>query len=273
MSYVYLAVEIATERDVAIKVLTPRLARDAGSVERLRREATLAMRLTQANVCPILQMGQTNDKMLYLVMPYLRGETLADSETRRGPYPLEEALPILRQISRGLQHAHQLGVIHRDLKPENVMLVPDQSAPGGIRAVVMDFGLAKALEAGPELTKLTQTGIVLGTPEFMSPEQVRGKPIDGRSDQFAVGVLAFELLTGRLPFEGRTQQETMLARLKGTPTSLRQVRPDLPAWLEQALARALMSNPDQRFDDMLGFEKSLEGGTVSGVFARLFGRG
>ena len=156
MSYVYLAVELASERDVAIKVLTPRLARDAGSVERLRREATLAMRLNQANVCQIVHMGRTPDQTLYLVMPYLRGETLADSETRRGPYPLDEALPILRQVSRGLQHAHELGVIHRDLKPENVMLVPDQSPPGGIRAVVMDFGLAKALEAGPELTKLTQ---------------------------------------------------------------------------------------------------------------------
>ena len=137
--------------------------------------------------------------MLYLIMPYLRGESLNDAETRRGPYPVDEAVMLLVQACQGLQHAHDLGVIHRDLKPENIMLVPDDAVPGGIRAVVMDFGLGKAIQPDPDLVRLTQTGIILGTPEFMSPEQVRGEKIDARSDIFALGVVAFELFTGQLP--------------------------------------------------------------------------
>ena len=135
-------------------------------------------------------------------------------------------------MCRGLQHAHELQIIHRDLKPENVMLVPDGTGDGGeprYRAVVMDFGLAKERRAGPEVAKLTATGIVLGTPEFMSPEQIRGKPLDGRSDVYALGILAFELFTGQLPFAGKSAQETMIARLRGSPAKLRDLRPELPA--------------------------------------------
>ena len=178
------------------------------------------MRFDHPNVCRILHVGETTDGMLYLVMPYLRGESLNDAETRRGPYPVNEAVMLLVQVCQGLQHAHQLGVIHRDLKPENIMLVPDDTVPGGIRAVVMDFGLGKAIQPDPELVRLTQTGVILGTPEFMSPEQVRGEKIDERSDIFALGVVAFELFTGQLPFAGRTSQESMMARLRGTSADL-----------------------------------------------------
>ena len=272
MSCVYQARDEVTNTDVAIKVLTPRLAADPGSIERLRREALLAMRFYHPNVCRILHVGETADGMLYLAMPYLRGESLNDAETRRGPYPVNEAVMLLVQICHGLQHAHQLGVIHRDLKPENVMLVPDDKVPGGIRAVVMDFGLGKAIQPDPELVRLTQTGVILGTPEFMSPEQVRGEKIDERSDIFALGVVAFELFTGQLPFVGRTSQESMMARLHGRPRSARSVRPDVPGRVETVLAKALALKPDQRYQSMEALAGDL--GTVEekGFLRRLFRR-
>jgi len=271
MSYVYQGRDQVSNTDVAIKVLTPRLANDPGSVERLKREALLAMRFDHPNVSRILQVGET-DGVLYLIMPYLRGESLNDAEARRGPYPVDEAVMLLVQACQGLQHAHDVGVIHRDLKPENIMLVPDDSVPGGIRAVVMDFGLGKAIQPDPDLVRLTQTGIILGTPEFMSPEQVRGDKIDGRSDIFSLGVVAFELFTGQLPFQGRTSQEAMMARLRGKPRSARSVRPDLPARAEAVLLRALALKCDQRYQTMQGFAEYL--GTIAekGFLRRLFGR-
>jgi serine/threonine protein kinase len=189
------------------------------------------------------------------VMPFLEGETLSRRETRHGPMPPALAVPLVKQLCRGLQHAHDANVLHRDLKPENVMLVAE---PVGERAVLMDFGLAKESVVGPELTKLTATGIVLGTPEFMSPEQIRGKPLDARSDIFALGVLAFELLTGRLPFEGNTAQETMLAHLTGQPLRLRQARSELPEDLERVIAESMAHKPEARFQEMREFEEALD---------------
>ena len=193
--------------------------------------------------------------MPYLVMPFLDGETLSRRETRHGPMPPALAVPLLHQLCLGLQHAHDAGVLHRDLKPENVMLVAEE---GGDRAIVMDFGLAKESAAGPELTRLTATGIVLGTPEFMSPEQIRGKPLDVRSDIFALGVLGFELLSGRLPFEGNTAQETMLAHLTGQPLRLRQTCPTLSEGLERVMARSLAHKAEERFQSMREFGEALE---------------
>ena len=274
MSYVYRASEVDTGRAVAVKILLPRLSRDPAAVERLRREATIATRFSHPNVCPILRLGVTADRMLYLVMPYLEGEPLSEHETRRGPYPLAEGIPLLVQVCHGLQHAHELQVIHRDLKPENVMLVPDPGVTetGGFRAVVMDFGLAKERRAGPEVAKLTATGIVLGTPEFMSPEQIRGKPLDGRSDVYALGILAFELFTGQLPFTGKSAQDTMIARLKGSPLSLRELRGDLPAKLETVILRTLTLDPAGRYQSMAELAFAFESVLSTGVFTRLFRR-
>jgi len=247
MSYVYLARDLETGGEVALKVLLARLAADPGSVERLRREAAIAMRLDHPNVCPILDVGETSERLIYLVMPYLAGEPLTEHEIRQGPLPVAEGIPLLLQICRGLEHAHGLQILHRDLKPENVMLVPDRGAAGGVRAVLMDFGLAKVLREDPDLVKLTRTGIVLGTPEFMSPEQILGKPLDGRSDLYALGVLAFEMFTGRLPFDGKSPMEIALARLKGEPLRLRALRPELPAKLEAVISRVLAQDPADRF--------------------------
>jgi eukaryotic-like serine/threonine-protein kinase len=272
MSYVYQAEEIGTGKSVAVKILIPRLSRDPSSVERLRREATIATRLNHPNACPILRMGETGDKLIYLVMPYLEGEPLSEHETRRGPFPVAEGIPILIQVCYGLGHAHELQIIHRDLKPENVMLVPDSEAATGFRAVVMDFGLAKERRAGPDVVKLTATGIVLGTPEFMSPEQIRGKPLDGRSDVYALAILAFELFTGQLPFVGKSAQETMIARLRGAPVPLRQVKPDLPAKLETVITKALSVSPADRYGSMAELAQAFETAASPGVLGRLFGR-
>src|SRR5437667_7768662 len=223
MSYVYLAKEISSGETVAIKVLSPRLASDKSSVERLRREAGLAMRLDHPNVCRILRLGESEDGLIYLVMPFLKGELLSDREVRGGPMDMTLGVTLLKQMCAGLHHAHELQIIHRDLKPENVMLVDDDG--GAERAVVMDFGLAKERRADPAIAKLTATGIILGTPEFMSPEQIRGKPLDARSDIYALGIVAFEMFTGKLPFQGRNAQEMMIARLRSQPMPIRQYRP------------------------------------------------
>jgi len=228
MSYVYLAREVASGEEVAIKVLSPKLASDRSSVERLRREAGLAMRLDHL---------------------------LSDREVKGGPMDVATGVPILRQVCAGLQHAHELQIVHRDLKPENIMLVPQDG--GGDRAVVMDFGLAKERRADPAIQKLTATGIILGTPEFMSPEQIRGRPLDARSDVYALGIVAFEMFTGKLPFQGRNAQEMMIARLRGTPMLLRHVRPDLPAGLERALAKSLETSADARYATALEFAEAL----------------
>jgi len=271
MSYVYLAKEISSGDTVAIKVLSPRLASDKSSVERLRREAGLAMRLDHPNVCRILRLGESEDGLIYLVMPFLKGELLSDREVRGGPMDMTLGVTLLKQMCAGLHHAHELQIIHRDLKPENVMLVPDDN--GGVeRAVVMDFGLAKERRADPAIAKLTATGIILGTPEFMSPEQIRGKPLDARSDIYALGIVAFEMFTGKLPFQGRNAQEMMIARLRSQPIAIRTLRADVPDAVEKALTKALQTNPDDRFASAIEFAEALTGSAPSsggGLFGKL----
>ena len=147
------------------------------------------------------------------------------------------------------------------------MLVAE--ANGRDRAVVMDFGLAKERRADPAIAKLTATGIILGTPEFMSPEQIRGKPLDARSDIYALGIVAFEMFTGKLPFRGRNAQEMMIARLRGQPQKLRQVRADLPEGLESALARAMEANPDARYTTALEFADALTASHAGSFFSKI----
>ncbi len=243
MSYVYLATDRETGERVAIKVLSPALSTDATSMARLRREADVGQRLEHANICHIKRLGQTAEGMVYIVMPYIEGEVLADRTYRLGKLPLAEVVRYVRDIASALQVAHDLKIVHRDLKPENVIISIDD------RAVVMDFGLAKERRAGAELEKLTATGIVLGTPEFMSPEQLRGKPLDGRTDVYALALMTFEMLTGKLPFEGKSQQELMIARLRDAPTPIRRARPDINASsaVEKVLLKGMERDPEHRY--------------------------
>jgi eukaryotic-like serine/threonine-protein kinase len=277
MSFVYLAQDTETNERVAIKILSPSLAADQNSLARLRREASLAGRLAHRNICHIIRLGETDTGMVYVVMPFVEGELLCDRTHRLGHIPLAEAVRHVRDIAAGLQVAHQLRIIHRDLKPENIMLCRE---PGGTeRAVVMDFGLAKDRRAGAEADKLTATGIVLGTPEFMSPEQLRGRPLDPRSDIYSLALMTFEMLTGKLPFEGRSQQELMIARLRSDPIPIRKLRPELgyPADVERVLLKGMSKDANERFATAPDFADALaraaSGDTSElGFLDRLLGR-
>jgi serine/threonine-protein kinase len=277
MSFVYLATDIATQAQFAIKVLSEALSQDANAMARLRREAALGMRLAHANVCHIMRLGETEDRLVYVVMPYVNGEILADRNNRLGHIPLADTVKFVKDMAAGLMVAHDLKIVHRDLKPENVMIC---RGPDGIEyAVVMDFGLAKERKAEGELQKLTATGIILGTPEFMSPEQLRGKPLDPRTDIYSLSLMTYEMLTGKLPFQGRTQQEMMIARLRSDPVPIRKMRPDLdiPEPVEKVLAKAMSRNPDDRYQTVVEFADALAvaaGGVPaeSGLLGKLFGR-
>jgi len=278
MSFVYLATEGATGTQHAIKVLSPSLSKDATAMARLRREAELAGQLVHPNVCHIEYLGQTANGLVYLVMPFLDGEILADRTYRLGQLALPEVIGFVTEIAAGLQAAHDRTIVHRDLKPENIMIV--RGADQHERAVVMDFGLAKARRAGPELEKLTATGIVLGTPEFMSPEQLRGKAVDGRTDVYSLALMTVEMLTGALPFTGKSQQELMIARLRNHPTSLRKLRPDLdfPHGVERVLLKALERDPNDRYATAPEFAAALDAasqpgtlGTTTAALKRWFG--
>ncbi len=273
MSFVYEAKDISSGEVVAVKIMTPKLAQDKVAAERLRREAGLAMRLDHPNICSIMRLGETSDGLIYLVMPLLKGELLSDKEVREGPIPLEVGIPLMRQICDALAFAHEQQIVHRDLKPENIFVVPDN---GGLKAVVTDFGLAKEKRAEPGMAKLTATGIILGTPEFMSPEQIRGKPLDGRSDIYALGLVAYEMFSGRLPFEGKSAQDMMIARLRGQPLPLRKARPDIPFTpeFEKALMKAIEAEPNDRYQSAreLGdaLEKAKAGNT--GIMSKIKGK-
>jgi len=257
MARVYAALDTESGARLAIKVLSAQSVRDPAAAARLGREARLAQGLHHPNVCPVLGFGRTGDGLHYLVMPFLEGETLSEWELREGAMALGPGVDLVRQICHGLAHAHRHQVLHRDLKPENVMLVPDARMPQRVRAVVTDFGLAKEFEVEREVRKLTETGIVVGTPEFLSPEQVRGQPLDSRSDVFALGVLAFELLTGQLPFAGESAQELMLARLQSRPRRMRTFVPAIPERLEAAVAKALTRDPAGRYPTMDAMAEAL----------------
>jgi serine/threonine protein kinase len=278
MSIVYLATDTGTSTQHAIKVLSPSLSKDATAMTRLRREAEMAGKLIHPNVCHIECLGQTANGLVYLVMPHLAGEILADRTYRFGQLPLGDVVGFVGEIAAGLQAAHDHQIVHRDLKPENVMIV--KGADDRDHAVVMDFGLAKERKAGPELERLTATGIVLGTPEFMSPEQLRGKPLDGRTDVYSLALMTVEMLTGSLPFTGKSQQELMIARLRNQPTPLRKLRPDLdfPNAVERVLLKALERDPNDRYPTAPDFAAALDAatrpgglGTTTAALKRWFG--
>ena len=276
MSFVYEAKDISTGEVVAVKIMTPKLAQDKVAAERLRREAGLAMRLDHPNICSIKRLGETSDGLIYLVMPLLKGELLSDKEVREGPIPLEVGVPLMKQICDALAFAHEQQIVHRDLKPENIFVVPGEN--GQLKAIVTDFGLAKEKRAEPGMAKLTATGIILGTPEFMSPEQIRGKPLDGRSDIYALGLVAYEMFSGRLPFEGKSAQDMMIARLRGQPLPLRKARPDIPFTpeFEKALMKAIEADPNDRYQnarelgDALDKSKAGNTGIMSKIKGKLF---
>ena len=279
MGKVYLARHVRLPQQAAIKVLRHNMLKDAAAVARFTREAASASRIDHDRVARVYDFGETSDGTVYLAMEYVPGRTLKKLLVDTGPLEPRRAAMLVRQIAEGMDAAHRLGIVHRDLKPENIMVPKDHG--GSERAVVMDFGLAKERRVGAEIQKLTSTGTILGTPEFMSPEQLRGKPLDPRTDVYSLALMTYEMLTGKLPFIGRTQQETMIARLRSDPIPLRQMKPELnlPESIEKVIAKALSRDPDGRYPTALEYAAALEtaikpgqGKSEGGVLGRLFGR-
>lgn len=246
MGAVFLAQDLRLERDVAIKVLRPDLAEDPGCVGRFERESRISARLDHPNIVPIFAVEQLGD-FHYFVMKYVRGSPL-DLLLQGGPLAVPHAVSLLWQAACGLGHAHQRGVIHRDVKPSNLM-VDEQD-----RVLVTDFGISKAMEAS---TQYTSIGQIVGTPRYLSPEQAQSEPLDGRSDQYSLAVVGYELLTGRPPFLGTTLHALMYAHIFQTPAAARSVRPEIPPHVSEALARALSKPRAQRFATMEEFATAL----------------
>jgi eukaryotic-like serine/threonine-protein kinase len=239
MATVYLAEDLKHHRRVAVKVLRPELAATLGP-ERFAREIEVAARLQHPHILGLLDSGDA-DGYFYYVMPFVEGETLRDRLTRGGELPVPEAVRLLGEIAEALSVAHRAGVVHRDIKPENVLL-------SGRHAMVMDFGVAKAVTEASSGPQLTSAGVALGTPAYMAPEQATADPqMDGRVDIYALGVMGYEMLTGAPPFAGLNPQQTLAAHVTRAPVPVGQQRDGLSPALEALVMRCLAKRPADRF--------------------------
>ena len=244
MGQVFLADHVKMGRRSALKVLGRGLMSDPEAISRFNREAANAARISHPNVCAVYDFGETADGRLYLAMEYVEGRTLQQLLHDEGPLPLPRAALLLEQIAAALAAAHELGIVHRDLKPDNVMVsqVKDREV-----VKVVDFGIAKAAGAGDQ--QVTRTGFIIGTPDYMSPEQLAGDAVDARTDIYALGLVFFRMITGALPFEGATGQDSLVRRLTHPPRRLADARPGagfVPA-LQAVLDRALARQPTERY--------------------------
>jgi serine/threonine-protein kinase len=238
MGIVALARDVALDRPVAIKLFPPDLARQPVLRERFLNEARTAARLSHPNIVPIHAVEEHGD-LVFFVMAYIEGQTLTQRIASRGPLPVREAVQALRQIAWALAHAHSQGVVHRDIKPDNIML-----EHGTDRVLVTDFGIALAGRASDR----DDPDRVIGTPEFMSPEQVRGGEVDGRSDLYSFGLVAFYALSGRYPYPSGTPAEAMAHHLSTPPSRLQTVAPGVPAKLGDVIDRCLVKALDDRVE-------------------------
>jgi serine/threonine-protein kinase len=256
MGRVYRAEQTNLGRTVAVKIIHPHLVGEENAAARFITEARAASRLNHPNSVGIIDFGKSPDGQLYLVMEYLRGRDLARVNYEEGPLAFRRMVDVLRQTLAALAEAHNENIIHRDLKPENIIVEPVRS--GGDFVKVVDFGLAK-IRADTKQPSITSPGIVCGTPEYMSPEQARGDPLDARSDLYAVGVILFQLLTGRLPFQAESPTQVVLAHLTQPPPDPRQVAPErqIPAPMVEVVLRALAKEPKDRYQDSDQFSTAL----------------
>src|SRR6184192_848029 len=256
---VYLAQDLKHGRRVAIKVLRPELAAALGA-ERFLREIEIAARLTHPHILPLHDSGEASG-FLYYVMPFVQGESLRDRLRREQQLPVEEAVRIAREVATALSHAHSHGVVHRDIKPENILLSEGE-------AVVADFGIARAIVAAGAET-LTDTGLAVGTPGYMSPEQATGAmQLDGRSDVYSLGCVLYEMLAGHPPFLGTTAQEILARHSLDAVPPLRTIRPELPEAVELAVRKALAKSPADRFATATAFIEALTRSGAPPPFAR-----
>ena len=263
---VFLVRDLSLKRSLAVKVLSPDMITSKTVLDRFRREAETIAQLSHPNIVPMHFIGEKDD-LLYLAMQCVDGGSIADRLARDGRLPVLDAVRAMQEVASALAHAHKRGVVHRDIKPANVLI----DAESG-RCLVTDFGIARTAD----LTRLTATGMMVGTPAYLSPEQVTGEPADHRVDIFALGVMAYEMLTGRVPYEALTPSASMMKRLGGPPDSVRTVRADVPVELADVITGCLAADPADRFqtaDEViraLGGEMIATGGrpTRSALVAR-----
>ena len=253
---VYRARDVRLRRDVAVKLLRRELVSTAGFVERFEREAQALAALRHPNIVPVYSIGDKDD-LIFLVMPFVAGITLTDYLRERGRLSLDEAAHILRSVGGALSAAHAVGLVHRDIKPDNIMLEGPNRLP-----LLMDFGIAKTGQTGGGAggMGLTATGMVMGTPFYMSPEQATADPsVDTRSDIYSLGVLAYQLFTGELPFNGDSVYAVLSQHLMTPVPEARTLRPEIPAPVSAALRRAMAKKPAERFQRVEEFIGALEG--------------
>jgi eukaryotic-like serine/threonine-protein kinase len=248
MATVWLARDLRHDRPVALKVLHPELAASLGP-ERFQQEIRLAARLQHPHIVSVVDSGTAD--LLWFTMPYIEGESLRDRLRRERQLPVEDALRITREAAQALQYAHDQGVIHRDIKPENLLLTRDGNT------LVADFGIARALTGAGD-DRLTETGLAVGTPAYMSPEQASGeKSLDARTDVYSLAAVLYEMLAGQAPYVAATNQALVMKRLGEPPPSVRTVRPNVPEGVDQAIRRALAPVPADRFDSAAELGRAL----------------
>src|SRR5579883_942388 len=253
-----------TKRKVAVKTLHPHLSRDPKIKARFEREVGTIAELEHPNTIQVYDFGSTPEGILYLVMEFLSGRSLADILEKDGPMPAERAEHILTQVCGSLEEAHGRGIVHRDLKPDNVVLLERAGKKDFVK--VLDFGIAKrSREEDKNEQKLTQQGMVLGTPPYMSPEQFTGRPIDARSDIYSLGVMAYEMLTGKLPFKAETAWEWATQHMTQQPIPIESMAEGMraPEPMRRAITRALAKSPDDRFQTVREFGEAFSGAVAS----------
>jgi Leucine-rich repeat (LRR) protein/predicted Ser/Thr protein kinase len=255
MGAVYLGFDAGLHRKVALKVMLPKYAANESARERFLREARAAAQIKSDHVVTIFDVGDERN-IPFIAMEYLQGHPLDDYLMEKGNVPVEHIIRIGREMAEGLAEAHTLGLIHRDIKPGNIWL----EAPSG-RVKILDFGLARQES---EDIQITQSGMVVGTPAYMSPEQARAAKIDARSDLFSLGAVLYRLCTGRLPFNGATTMAILTSLAVDTPIPVRQLNPEVPNWLASVIHRLLAKNPDQRFQNASDVADALRQATITG---------
>ncbi|HEX7603420.1 MAG TPA: serine/threonine-protein kinase, partial [Polyangiaceae bacterium] len=261
MGTVFEAEHVAIGRSVAVKVLHPAQASKKVAVKRFHQEARAAGGIGHPNICEVYDMGTLPDASPYLVMERLTGETLSSRIAAEGGLPFDEMIDVGMQVLAGLAAAHERGILHRDIKPENVFLVRRAGFPAVVK--ILDFGVSKITTSighseWEEETDLTKTGMVMGTPYYMSPEQARGeRNLDARVDIYATGVLLYEALTGRRPFAGSNYNSLLLQILAGNAPPMRQLRPSVPSAIEEIVARAMATKRDDRYPTAAEMQRAL----------------
>jgi serine/threonine-protein kinase len=248
MGVVYLAVDVNLDREVAIKVLPPYLAREPGVRDRFLREARTAAKLSHPNIVPVYQADEMGG-VVFFVMRHVDGESLADRLAKTRTLSPLEVTRVMKPVALALDYAHGRGVIHRDIKPENILLERGSDIP-----VVTDFGIARLMEAAPQ----TATGQVLGTVLYMSPEQVMAERVDGRSDVYSLGIVGYKALTATLPFENRTATAVLVDRVTRDAPKVREAGPDVPDVLADVIDRCLAREADARYKTAGELAKALD---------------